>query len=221
MGTYGYNANLVVNFTMRGCRMGDIHNRKFWGIAGSNFMKNVLLEDCTLSCMDVHMGVSGFYIIRRSTLGHMGLNVVGRGRLVLEDSTVHSHRLINFRTDYGATWDGEVLVRNSRWVPPGGGERPVSIFGVNNDGTHDFGYPASMPTTIRIEGLTIDDGPPRDGESTVTLFDHPTGALDPALPHPYRPTERVEIRALRTTSGLTPRIHADPAVARIISVSGL
>ncbi len=221
MGTYGYSAGLVVNFTMQGCRMGDIHNTELWGIAGTNFMKNLLVEDCVLSRMDVHMGVSGFYIIRRSTLGHMGINAIGRGRLIVEDSTVHSQRLIKFRNDYGATWDGDVLVRNSRWVPPRPDSSPVAMFGVQNDGTHDFGYDSSMPATIRIEGLIIDDGPAREGTSNIVLFDDPSGALDTTLPFPYRPTERVEIRDLKTTSGLTPRVSADPAVAKVIPVSGL
>lgn len=221
MGTYGYSASLVVNFTMQGCRMGDIHNTELWGIAGTNFMKNLLVEDCILSRMDVHMGVSGFYIIRRSTLGHMGVNAIGKGQLIVEDSTIYSQRLIKFRADYGATWDGDVLVRNSRWVPPRTDRGPVAMFGVQNDGTHDFGYTSSMPTHIWIEGLTIDDGPIRDGESNIVLFDDASGSLDPSLPHAYRPTQRVEIRDLTTTSGLTPRISEDPQLAEIISVSGL
>ena len=221
MGTYGYRADLVVNFTMSHCRMGDIHDRSRWGVAATNFMKNVLVEDCVLSRMDVHMGVSGSYIIRRSTLGHMGINAIGRGRLVVEDSTVHSGRLINFRTDYGATWNGDVLVRNSRWVPPLWSEKSVAMFGVRNDGTHDFGYPCSMPSVIRIEGLTIDDAAVREGGTEVVLFDDPSGALDGALPHPYRPTERLEIHGLETTSGLMPRVSEDPRVGQAISVSGL
>ena len=221
MGTYGYSANLVVNFTMQGCRMGDIHDSDFWGVAASNFMKNVLVEDSVLSRMDVHMGVSGFYIIRRSTLGHMGINAIGRGQLIVEDSTVHSQRLIKFREDYGATWDGEVLVRNSRWVPPRPDDENLAVFGVRNDGTHDFGYTSSMPTVIRIEGLTIEDGPARDGVSKIALFDDASGAVDPTLPHPYRATERVEIIDLKTTSGLTPRVSANPKVAETIPVSGL
>ncbi len=218
MGTYGYRADLVVNFTMSGCRMGDIHDRTRWGVAATNFMKNVLVEDCVISRMDVHMGVSGGYVIRASTLGHMGLNAIGRGRLLVEDSTVHSWRLISFREDYGATWAGDVVIRNSRWVPPAWSGETLAMFGVRNDGTHDFGYPCSMPTTITVDGLTIDDGPPHDGVSRVVLFDNPSGALDPSLPHPYRPTARVEIRGLATTSGLAPRVSSDPRLAEVVDV---
>ncbi len=70
MGTYGYSANGVVDFRMIGCRQGnDIMDRSRWGVTGKNFMKDILLEDCILSRMDVHQGVSGSYIIRRRPSG--------------------------------------------------------------------------------------------------------------------------------------------------------
>ena len=51
---------------------GHIDNRTRWGVIGTNFCKNILLEDCTLNRMDTHMGVSGTYVIRRCTLGQRG-----------------------------------------------------------------------------------------------------------------------------------------------------
>lgn len=219
MGTYGYQANLVVNFAMLNCRMGDIHDPSRWGVAASNFMKNVLVEDCVLSRMDVHQGVSGYCIIRRSTLGHQGLNAIGRGRLIVEDSTIHGGSLINFRGDYGATWDGEVLVRNSRWVPPYREDRVPAMFSVNNDGTHDFGYPCAMPAVIRIEGLVVDDSAQRGDFAGVVFFDDPVGALGGDLPFPYRPTGRLEVKDLTTASGLPPRLSLHPALAEVITIT--
>ena len=57
MGSYDYNTNNVVNFRMINYRMNHICDRTRWGVIGSNFCKNILLEDCTLSRMDTHMGV--------------------------------------------------------------------------------------------------------------------------------------------------------------------
>ena len=102
---------------MINCRMNHINDRTRWGVIGSNFCKNILLEDCTLSRMDTHMGVSGTYVIRRCTLGYMGLNAIGRGLLTVEDSTLYGNALINFRSDYGSTWEGDVVIRNCRWIP--------------------------------------------------------------------------------------------------------
>ena len=120
MGSYDYSAGSVVNFTMINCRMNHITDRTRWGVIGTNFCKNIVLEDCTLSRMDTHMGVSGTYIIRRCTLGYAGLNAIGRGILTVEDSTLYGSSLISFRGDYGSTWEGDVVIRNCRWIPSRG-----------------------------------------------------------------------------------------------------
>jgi hypothetical protein len=219
MGTYGYSANRVVNFRMVNCRMDDIHDGTRWGVAATNFMKNVLVEDCVLSRMDVHMGVSGYYIIRRTTLGHAGLNAIGRGRLLVEDSTVHSGSLISFRADYGSTWDGEVVVRNSRWVPPVRTGRTLAIFRMSNDGTHDFGYPCSMPRVIQIDGLIVDDSGQGADHDGIFYFNDPLGAPRADRPFPYRLTERLEVRDLKTASGVEVRVSSNPELAEAIAVT--
>lgn len=215
MGTYGYRADLVVNLRLLNCRMeNDIHDRSRWGVATSNFVKNVLLEDCVLSRMDVHMGVSAGYVIRRCTLGHQGLKAIGRGLLLIEDSTIHSDSMIDFRSDYGSTWDGEVIIRNSRWVPRASPSRRPSLFNLHNDGTHDFGYPCAMPRVVRLEGLFIDD----PGSRGVALFNDPLGPPPTARPFPYRLTERVEVRGLRTASGVPPVVSDNPELVSAIKM---
>jgi len=215
MGTYGYQASDVVNFHMSHCRMNDIHDRSRWGVIATNFMKNILLEDCELSRMDVHQGVSGTFTIRRSTLGHAGFNAIGRGQLVVEDCTLHGRNLISFRDDYGSTWEGDVLIRNSRWIPPA---RNAVMFGMNNDGNHDFGYPCFMPRVIRIEGLFVDDSKHKEDHRGVLFFNDPIAGSRPDRPFPFRLTERLEVSDLKTASGLPPRVSANPEVAKAIKV---
>jgi len=222
MGTYGYRADLVVDFRMLHCRMGnDIHDHSRWGVVATNFMKNILVEDCVLSRVDVHMGVSGSYIIRRSTLGHAGLNAIGRGRLIVEDSTLHGGHLISFREDYGSTWEGELLIRNSRWIPPAGKNSQPEMFGMQNDGTHDFGYPCFMPRLIRIDGLFVDDSNRSKGYAGITFFSDPIGSSRDKRPFLYQLTERLEHRNLKTASGLPPRVCDNPDVAKAITVAKL
>jgi hypothetical protein len=217
MGTYGFGANLVVDLRMIGCRQGnDIHDRSRWGVMGTNFIKNFLIEDSVLSRADVHQGVSGTFIIRRTTLGHAGLNAIGRGSLVIEDSTLHGRHLVSFRQDYGATWDGEVTIRNSRWLPPGGGASNPVMFGMKNDGSHDFGYPCSMPRVVSIDGLTIEDAGGRKSYDGVAIFESPGGRVEGGAPFPYRLAEKVEIRGLKTSSGVPPRVSDDEVVTRAV-----
>lgn len=216
MGTYGYAAGLVVDFRMIGCRNGnDIHDKSRWGIVATNFMKNILLEDCTLSRMDVHQGVSGNYVIRRSTIGHAGINAIGRGSLVVEDSTIHAWSLVSFRGDYGSTWDGTVTIRRCRWLPPDGGRAVPVMFNMSNDGKHDFGYPCSMPSEIRIEDLRVDDSKLK-GDKGLLFFDRPLAGGGKDSPHPYRPTRRLVVRGLQTASGIPPRLSNDAELNRTV-----
>ena len=221
MGTYGYNSSYVVNFRMIGCRMDEraIHDTTRWGVAATNFMKNVLVEDCVLSRMDVHQGVSGHYIIRRTKLGHAGLNAVGKGLLLVEDSEIHSPRFIAFRSDYGSPWDGEVVIRNSRWLPaPRPGVTP-SVFNAQNDGTHDFGYPCMMPRSITIDGLEIDDGWTRENKKPgVTFFDDVLGQGPDPRPFPYGITEYISVKNLTTASGVFPAVSPNETLRRAIRV---
>ena len=214
MGTYDYNANNVVGFTMIGCRMNHITDRTRWGVIGSNFCKDILLEDCHLSRMDTHMGVSGTYVIRRCTLGHMGLNAIGRGQLTLEDSTVYGSSLVSFRRDYGSTWEGSLKIRNCRWIPACGDICQPHMINVANDGMHDFGYPCSMPEEVVIDGLFVDDSNTPENYQGMYFFTDPDDFHDGVeqasaseeRPFPYTPCQQVRLRGLTTASGLRPRL---------------
>ena len=220
MGTYDLNANEVVNFTMSGVRMDNICDPTRWGVIGTNFCKNILLENCTLSRMDTHQGVSGTYTIRGCTLGHAGLNAIGRGTLTIEDSTLNGRSLLALRSDYGSTWEGPVIIRNSRWIPGCGASIQPYLLNANNSGQHDFGYPCFMPREITIDGLVIDDSQhPKDYQGPY-LFNDPDGKepVTATRPFPYQLTEKVTIRRLTTTSGQKIRTSPDAAFAARVKV---
>jgi hypothetical protein len=95
------------------------------------------------------------------------------------------------------------------------------VFGASNDGTHDFGYPCSMPRVIRIEGLFIDDSKHTKGHAGVLFFANPAADQDSKRPFPYRLTERLEVADLKTASGLPPRLCQNPETAKSIKVVAL
>ena len=207
---------------MFNCRMNYICDRTRCGVIATNFCTNILLEDCTLSRMDTHMGVSGTYTFRRCTLGHMGLNAIGRGTLTVEDSTLYGNAFISFRSDYGSTWEGNVAIRNCRWTPACGETAWPHLFNVRNDGTHDFGYPCSMPAEITIDGLFVDDRNHPDGYDGPYIFTDPdsgqTGgeALPPAAerPYPYALCRQVRVRGLTTASGKKPQLSLNGEIQK-------
>jgi len=217
MGSYDYSASNVVNFRMINCRMNHINDRTRWGVIGTNFCKNILLENCTLSRMDTHMGVSGTYVIRGCTLGYMGLNAIGRGLLTVEDSTLYGSSLISFRSDYGSTWEGDVVIRNCRWVPGGGSRRWPQMIYTRNDGMHDFGYTCFMPREVTIDGLYVDDSNHPEDYQGMYLFSDPDGGknIKPEdRPFPYTLCRRVKIRALTTASGKKPRVSPNAQIKK-------
>jgi len=209
MGTYDYSAGSVVNFRMENCRMNLINDRTRWGVIGTNFCKNIVIEDCVLSRMDSHQGVSGEYTLRRTTLGTAGFNAIGRGVLTVEDSTIYGSSLVGLRGDYGSTWEGRVVIRNSRWIPGNGARLWPRLIGGGNDGTHDFGYPCYMPSEITIDGLFVDDSKHPDGYQGFYFFNHPKPpreGLPEERPFPYQPVRKITIRNLRTASGKQPSL---------------
>jgi hypothetical protein len=214
MGSYDYTANSVVNFSMINCRMNHILDRTRWGVIATNYCKNILVEDCRLTRMDAHMGVSGTYVIRRTTLGYMGLNAIGRGLIKVEDSTLHGSSFISFRGDYGSTWEGDVEIRNSRWIPQVEGDSDLVMFNTRNDGQHDFGYPCFMPERVSIDGLHIDDS----GHDGGLHYFGSAGDDDPSqAPFPYALTEKLTVRNIETASGRKPGLSTNAYLRKSIS----
>lgn len=227
MGSYDIHANHVVNLRLVGCRMNHICDRTRWGVIATNFCKNILLEDCTLSRMDTHMGVSGTYTIRRCRLGHQGLRAIGHGLLTVEDSELYGNdALVSFRSDYGSTWEGDLVIRNSRWIPACGDRTWPHMISVSNDGMHDFGYPCTMPRKVIVDGLEVDDRNHPDDYSGMFLFTDPDAGYRPSegakpmteRPFPYAPCRAVTVRGLTALSGKRPCLSPNDEIVKSVTM---
>lgn len=141
----------------------------FWGIMGSNRCKNLTYEECTLSRFDAHQGTLNASIIR-SNVGDITL--IGGGEFKLVESKVYAKTssLITLREDYGATWNGDMLIKDTEMVMPASfSGSTVSILAaswnesaLNNpgdksmcDGPHDFGYDCYMPRSVVLDNFTV------------------------------------------------------------------
>lgn len=152
MGTYDINASTAMNVTFFNCKQtNDITDSTYWGILGSNYCKNLVYDGCVFSRFDAHQGVANA-TIKNSVLGHQGINLIGSGTALIENSTVRSGNFINLRSDYGSTWEGDLIIRNCDYYPTG---LSACIIGGSNPGSHDFGYICYLPQTIEIDGLKI------------------------------------------------------------------
>jgi hypothetical protein len=209
MGSYDLSVGRALNISFINCsQTNDITDRTYWGILGSNYCKNLLYDNCTFSRFDAHKGVANA-TIRNSTLGHMGINTIGSGTLTVENSTIQGWSLVNLRSDYGSTWQGDVVIRNCIFKPRGGTSNKLSLIGGSNAGKHDFGYICYMPKTITIENLYIDDSkPPYDYEGPTIFSNFNPAMTDDTYEetYPYVITEKVILKNVTTASGKTLRV---------------
>lgn len=201
-GSYDTDPNGVVGLTYVDCRQAnDIHDDGNWGVMGSNYCKDMLVERCSFSRVDAHQGVCGL-TVRDSELGAEGISVVGFGMLLLENTTFTSRNMVYLRYDYGSFWDGEMVIRNCRFVPTYKDE--VAAIRISNGENTDFGSDCMMPWRVTVDGLTIDDSKVGKSSSAPYLFTginarHTGPEYVPAIP--YRMGERVVTRGVTVASG--------------------
>ena len=222
MGTYDISANRALNVSFINCsQTNDINDRTYWGIMGSNFCKNMLYDSCVFSRFDAHMGVANA-TIRNSTLGHMGINAIGSGTLLVENSTIRGSTLVNLRSDYGSTWQGEFIIRNCVFVPAGGRSINPSIIGGSYSGQHNFGYTAYMPERITIENLYIDDTNHPENYSGPAIFSNINPEMTDAAyteKFPYVITKEVTLKNVTTASRKSLRISDNQFMFRNVKVN--
>jgi len=157
MGTYesqvSYSLGAVWNNVIQSR---DVTDNTYWGSFASNYSKNITMNNCILGRFDAHCGVYNATLVG-CTFGHQSINLIGHGTAKVIGCTLLGKYIINLRDDYGATWNGDLLIKDCLYIPKNGnGGTPILINGVN-DYDHDFGYECYLPKNIEIENLTIDD----------------------------------------------------------------
>ena len=209
MGTYDISLSRSLNISFVNCsQTNDINDRAYWGIMGSNYCKNLILDDCTFSRFDAHRGVANA-TVRNSILGHMGINAIGSGIFTVENTTIRGRSLINLRSDYGSTWQGEFIIRDCVFVPADGKPADVSLINGSYSGQHNFGYTCYMPERITIENLRIEDSNHSEDYKGPTIFANFNREMSDdsyVEKYPYVKTKEVVLRNVTTASGKNLRI---------------
>jgi hypothetical protein len=221
MGTYDILVNHALNVSFVNCsQTNDIDDSTYWGIMGSNYSKNLLFDRCILSRFDAHKGVANA-TIRNSTLGHMGINAIGSGTFIVENSTIRGRSLINLRSDYGSTWQGAFIIRNCIFIPKAGKSASASLISGFYSGQHDFGYTCYMPERIIIENLKIEDANHAAdylGPSIFTNFNPQITNDSYQEKFPNVRTKEVILRNVTTSSGKVLRVSDNPFMFKEVKV---
>lgn len=178
MGTYDIGAATAVNAKFINCKQtNDITDTDYWGIAGTNYCKNLVYDGCAFSRFDAHQGVLNA-TIKNSVLGHHGIKLIGMGTALIENTTVISANFVDLREDYGSTWNGELIIRNCKYYPTA---VLNNIISASNSETHDFGYTCYLPHRIEIDGFFV------HGIGNVNIFNnvnsnHNSDSYNPEYP---------------------------------------
>ncbi len=221
MGTYDISVSRALNVSFVNCsQTNDIKNSAYWGIMGSNYCKNLLLDRCTFSRFDAHKGVANA-TIRNSTLGHMGINAIGSGTFLVQNSTVYGRTFINLRSDYGSTWRGNFIINNCVFVPACGKPVTPSLIGGSYSGKHDFGYTCYMPERIIIDTLHIDDTQHPEnypGPAIFANFNRHFTDDSYVEKYPYIKTKEVILKNVTTASGKSLRLSNNPFMFKNVKV---
>jgi len=156
-GTYDITVNAAINVKFINCSQTiDIDDVRYWGVMGTNFARNMYLDGCVFNRYDNHQGVHNL-TVKNCTLGYMSIQTNGFGKLCVENCAMRRNMLINLRSDYGSSWQGEVVVKNCSLTVVNPNHTSAVIIHGDNDGTHDFGFDCFLPTKLTVDGLVIDD----------------------------------------------------------------
>ena len=208
MGTYDLSLGAAIGTKMINLKQSiGITTTGYWGLMGSNYCKDMYLEDCEISRFDAHCGVTNA-VIKNTKLGSSGLRLIGFGDFLIENTEIYSGAFISLREDYGAFFNGNITIKNCKWIP--NANRDLTMITAHNSGEHNFGYDCTMPKNIYIDGMTIDDSA-ADPEFKLYLFGEYNKNFDESkeYPYPYRTPDSITLKNVHSTSGraieLTPR----------------
>ena len=230
MGTYDLSPARAANLTLLNCTQTiDILDNRYWGVMGSNFCKNITLDGCSFSRFDAHQGVANVTILN-STLGWTGINAIGFGTIRVENSTIYgNHSLINLRSDYGATWEGDAIIRDCTWIPRQ--NKPFATAAIIDGGCntfHNFGYPCYMPHTVTIENLHVDDSKMEEngciyllGNLVQAWTSEEYEAKVKAEGYPYEVTKNLSVSGYTSSTGRKWKLSSNPFMYRSTKVTDL
>ena len=164
-GTYGIGGARMLNCTFRNLTAEG--GWVAWGVFGTNLNKNFRVENCRLNRIDVHFHCWNLYI-SDCTIGFKGISVTGGGDLFVEDTTRHGNSFINFRRDYGATWDGRIRLHGCTLKPTGNGT--VSVLS-HHMADFNYQYPIGFARSVMVTDMLIDYSAVPESTSPCWMMD--------------------------------------------------
>ena len=145
-----------------------IRDTRYWGIMSSNGAKNMEFINCSMSRFDAHEGFWNARLV--GCVFGQSINVIGGGKLeVIDTIREGGSYFIRLRGDYGATFNGEIIIKNCKYPAYKtyrgfftNKQHNSSVIIYSGFPHHNekalnwnFGYTCFMPKNIHIENLEL------------------------------------------------------------------
>ena len=166
--TYDISINDVATMTVENVRMQNdtdqLTSKDVWCALGTNRSKNLTFNNCMLNRIDAHRGVYSLKVYD-SVIGWGGIEVTGVGttnnnKLIISNVVVKGNDdFVILRSDYGSTWNGEIIIKNSS-IEPLPSQKTVLLVRVapaledNNTKIHNYGYDLYMPD-VKVSNFKV------------------------------------------------------------------
>ena len=220
MGSYDLTATECVNLKLykvvqyENKATGEVINNRFMyhGVMGSNFCRNMTMDECYVDRFDAHQGLHNAKITN-TTLG-FGILVIGGGELYIENvyrmaEMNGSGAFISLRSDYNSVFDGDVIIKNCRM--------DAAITCIVSGVWRSFynGLPNYVTRSLMIDGLEILG----NGKSTLNLYNISNASKD-ALVNTVNPLyvpESITVSNIRNSNGKDVTVRASKSSSDALS----
>ena len=125
---------------------------KWWGVAGTNFCKNLTYDGTRLTRFDAHEGLVNGKIINSTVTD---IRLTGAGEMLIENTKIYcdANTTLQLREDYGSTWRGTLTVKDTEFIDTM--ERQCA-FMMSFSSNHDYGYKTYFPNLV-IDNVKLDE----------------------------------------------------------------
>ena len=157
LGTYEFGAKWSVAVKWIGCSQKNFFGENgepiSGGLFGTNYCRNLYLEDCFLTSFDAHCGLTNL-TLKNSTFEH--INCIGNGDVIVENVNVYCANVqsagITLRGDYGSIWNGRIFI-DGLCFKYANDNYSISLISASYT-DWDFGYTCYFPEFISVKNVT-------------------------------------------------------------------
>ena len=117
---------------------------KWWGVAGTNFCKNLVYDTCRMTRFDAHEGLVNGKILNSCITD---IRLTGAGEMLIENTKIYgdANSNLQLREDYGATWRGTLTVKDTEFLDVC---EEQCAFMTCHSSNHYYGYKTYFPNLI-------------------------------------------------------------------------